>query len=79
MRCDIVKKYAALQRVDNDHPITKDANSAFIYHLQHSLLLALKERGRLSEMQYRHAAKRLTQQLRDQTRKQLQKNEGNQE
>jgi len=63
------RKYAELQRIDNNHKITNDSDYEFLYHLQNSLLLALKEQGRLNEIQYRHAEERLKQQRRSRSRK----------
>lgn len=49
------KKYACLERIDNNQRITKENNYAFLYHLQLALLLALREQRILSTMQYRYA------------------------
>lgn len=68
----MARKFAKLQRIDNDHKITKDTDYEFLYHLQNGLLLALKEQGRLNEMQYRTAEERLKQQRRDRARKRMQ-------
>ena len=65
------RKFAQLQRIDNDHKITEEADSAFLHALQNSLLLALKEQGRLNEMQYRDAAERLNAQQRKIIREQI--------
>lgn len=64
----MVKKYAKLTRIDNDHQITPDADAAFLYQLQHGLLLALKDQGKLNVMQYRYAAEKLCQQEKIQVR-----------
>lgn len=53
------KKFAELQWIDNSHPITKETDQAFLYLLQSSLLLALKELGQLNEIQYRNAEEQL--------------------
>ncbi len=45
--------------------IRMDKDAAFLYQLQNALLLALKERGHLNEMQYRHAAEKLGKQYRN--------------
>ena len=74
----MAKKFAKLQRIDNDHKITKDTDYEFLYNLQDGLLLALKEQGRLSEMQYRNAKERLKIQRRDRARKLMQKRGENQ-
>lgn len=74
----MAKKFAKLQRIDNDHKITKDTDYEFLYNLQDGLLLALKEQGRLSEMQYRNAKERLKIQRRDRARKLMQERGENQ-
>lgn len=63
------KKFAHLQRIENDRTITKATDSEFLYHLQHGLLLALMERGTLNAMQYRQAAEKLDRQRRDRSGK----------
>lgn len=65
----MAKQFAKLQRIENDRRITKETDYEFLYQLQNALLLALKERGRLSQMQYRHAEERLQAQRRDRARK----------
>lgn len=69
------KKFAQLQRIEHDRKITKDTDYQFLYHLQNALLLALKEQGRLSQMQYRYAEERLQAQRRDRARKLMEKGE----
>lgn len=61
----MAKKYAALQQIEHNEPITPESHYEFLYHLQQALLLALREQGRLSPMQYRQAETRLQQQRRD--------------
>lgn len=61
----MAKQYASLEAVENNRKITKETDYEFLYHLQSSLLLALKEEGRFNEMQYRHAQHRLNQQRRE--------------
>ena len=51
-----------LQHVISREPFTTDSDQAFLYHLQRALLLALLERGRLSNGQYRHAEEVLNRQ-----------------
>lgn len=70
------KKFAQLQRIDNDQKITKDTHSAFMHLLQNSLLLALKEQGRLTEMQYRYAAEQLSCRQRERARKRIREGGG---
>lgn len=69
------KKFAELIRIDNDRVITKEEDDEFLYTLQNGLLLALKERGRLNEMQYRHAEEKLRSQRRDRAKRLLQERE----
>ena len=71
----MARKFAKLQRIDNNEVITKDTNYPFLYHLQSALLLALKERGRLNAMQYRYAEEKLKQQRRDRAKCMLEKGE----
>lgn len=58
------KKYAQLERIDNDRKITYQTDSDFLFMLQNGLLLALKEEHILTQMQYRNAAEALKQQHR---------------
>lgn len=53
------KRTATLERIEHDHPITRETDGPFLYRLQNGLLLALREGGRLTELQYRHARERL--------------------
>ena len=59
-----MEKKARLQGIENNRRITKETDSEFLYTLQSGLLLALKERGRLDEMQFRHAERALREQQR---------------
>ena len=52
-------KYAHLQKIDNRRHISEATDSAFWKRMQHSLLLALKEQGRLSGLQYQYAREQL--------------------
>ena len=65
----MARKFAKLQRIEHNEPITKENNYAFLYQLQHALLLALREQGRLSPMQQRHAEEHLKKQRRDQAKR----------
>lgn len=65
----MAKRYASLEAIENDRKITRETDEAFLHQLQSGLLLALKEQGRLNEMQYRHAQDRLNQQRREWTKK----------
>lgn len=62
------KRFAELQRIDNDRPITRDTDFAFLHQLQNALLLALKEQGRLNTTQYRYGEEKLKKQLRELSR-----------
>ncbi len=62
------KKFAKLDRIVHNEPITKENNYEFLHQLQCSLLMALRERGTLSPMQHRHAQERLKQQRRERAR-----------
>lgn len=63
------KNFAQLQRIDHDHPITKETDYEFLCHLQKALLLALEECGRINVLQYRHAEEKLNLQRQERTRK----------
>ena len=56
------KRFAVLTKIEDDHKVTAETDFQFIYHLQHVLLLALKERGTISTMQYRKADEALRKQ-----------------
>ena len=60
------KQYAALQRIENDHEITRETDREFWYNLENALLLALLEDGTLTQMQYRQASEKLKRQRRNQ-------------
>ena len=53
---------AVLRSVENDRRITKEQDYEFLYEYQRAILLALKEVGRLTEMQYRTAEGKLKEQ-----------------
>ncbi len=48
-----------LLRIENDRPITQEADSVFYAELQRALLLALQEAGVLTEIQYQYAESRI--------------------
>ena len=50
---------AVLRSVENGRRITKEQDQEFLYTYQRAVLLALKEAGRLNEMQYRYAEEEL--------------------
>ena len=47
------KKFAKLKRVDNNRPVTRERDEAFLFELEKALVLALREQGRLNALQYR--------------------------
>ena len=53
--------YPELLRIDKNRPVTAETDSRFLLQLSESILLALKERGLLNEMQYKNAETRLNQ------------------
>ncbi len=65
------RQYAVLQRISDSQTITEESEYRFIYLLQNSLLLALREQGWLSPMQHRHAEERLKKQRRDRAKRKL--------
>lgn len=65
----MAKKFAKLDRIDHNEPITRESHYEFLYQLQSALLLALREQGRLSPMQHRHAQERLKQQRRERAKR----------
>ena len=62
------KQYAVLQRIENDHKITRETDREFLYDLENALLLALLEDGTLPQMQYRQASEKLKRQRREQSK-----------
>ena len=50
-----MQERAVLRSVENDRRITKVQDQEFLYTYQRAVLLALKEAGQLTEMQYRYA------------------------
>ena len=69
----MARRFAELQRIENNEEITKETHYEFLYHLQSAMLLALREQGRLSAMQHRHAEEKLKQQRRDRAKNILEK------
>ena len=69
------KRFATLQQIQNNNnrKITKDTDIEFMYHLEHALLLALKERGILNYMQWKEAERELLKQHRNRARELAQK------
>ena len=62
------RKFAKLDRIEHNEPITKESNYEFLYQLQRALLLALLEQRMLTPMQHRYAEEKLKKQRRDRTR-----------
>lgn len=54
---------ARLLGVENNREITKETDSQFLFEYQRDILLELKEKGVLNEMQYRYAEEKLKKQL----------------
>ena len=65
----MAKKFARLDRVEHNEPITGESNYEFLYQLQSGLLLALREQGRLSPMQHRYAEECLKKQRRNHSKR----------
>lgn len=55
-------KKAVLLHIDNDREINQETDGEFLFQLQRSLLLDLKERGLLTEIQLRYAEEKLQRQ-----------------
>lgn len=51
-----------LKTIENNHRITRKADSEFLYEFQKAVLLALLEDGELTEMQYRYTEEKLRRQ-----------------
>ena len=69
----MAKKFAQLQRIDNNEQITMESHYEFLYHLQSAMLLALREQGKLNTMQHRYAEEKLKEQRRNRAKKILEK------
>ena len=59
---DSMNTYAKLTQILNDRTVTPNQDALFLYEFQKSALLALKENGTLSEIQFRHASEKLKEQ-----------------
>lgn len=59
------KKFAELQSVENNDPISWCSHHDFLCHVQYALLLALFEQGRLSMSQLNRAEKDLQRRCRE--------------
>lgn len=54
---------ARLIKIENDREITKESDSRFLFEYQRAVLLELKDKGVLNEIQYRYAEEKLKKQL----------------
>ena len=54
---------ARLLDIENDREITKETDSQFLFEYQRAVLLTLKDKGILNEIQYRYAEEKLKKQL----------------
>lgn len=52
-----------LVTIENDREITKETDSRFLFEYQRAILLELRDKGVLNEMQYRYAEEKLKKQL----------------
>lgn len=65
----MARKFARLDRIEHNEPVTQENHYEFLYQLQQALLLALREQGRLSPMQLHHAEETLREQRRDRAKR----------
>ena len=54
---------AWLLGIENDRDITEETDSQFLFEYQRAILLELKDKGVLNEIQYRYAEEKLKKQL----------------
>nr|WP_325185452.1 hypothetical protein [uncultured Oscillibacter sp.] len=54
---------ARLLGIENDREITKETDSQFLFEYQRAVLLTLKDKGVLTEIQYQYAEEKLKKQL----------------
>ena len=54
---------ARLLGVENNREITKETDKQFLFEYQRAILLELKDKGVLNEIQYRYAEEKLKKQL----------------
>ena len=54
---------ARLLDIENDREITKETDSQLLFEYQRAVLLTLKDKGVLNEMQYRYVEEKLKKQL----------------
>ena len=62
----MAKRYARLEYIEHDGPVSERTHPDFWERLQHGILLALREQDELTEMEYRHASDALGRQCRAQ-------------
>ena len=62
-------QYAQLRRIDNSRSITEETDAEFLHLLRSALLLALLERGELSDAAHRLAEEKLRHQRCDRAEK----------
>ena len=67
------RQFATLLRIDHNEAITQETHYDFLYHLQNAILLALREKGKLNAMQYRHGEETLKQLRKEQAKALLEK------
>lgn len=65
----MARAFAQLVRIDQDREIRKDTDYEAYYHIEHGLLLALRDSGTLSDIQFRFAEEALKQQRSDRAKK----------
>ncbi len=58
-----MEERARLVRVEQDHKITEETDSQFLFEYQRAILLSLKAEGLLDETQYQDAEERLRRQM----------------
>ena len=60
---DRMAEQARLLGVENNREITKETDSQFLFEYQRAILLELRDKGVLNEIQYRYAKEKLRKQL----------------
>ncbi len=55
---------ARLAAIEHDREVTKETDNQFLFEYQRAILLELKDKGVLNEIQYRYAEEKLKKQLR---------------
>ena len=54
---------ARLRGIENDRKITRETDSQFLFEYQRAILLELKDKGVMNEIQYRYAEEKLKKQF----------------